>query len=194
MHLKVLKNITRHTANTFTNQFTLRMKNKFRTLLGCMTLMLFALCFTVPAQAEDNSPPQALEQCDQLTLDYATFEVLQLSAPVSVLSPQSNVEVPGDVGYDATGNFQADWPPGSITAQAIKYERKTLPGLQALFDYIQCLEEERQAAQPYAGQMRFGTDIDRWCSLNQNFIYRALPVPFAHSGQINQTTRHVLMC
>lgn len=177
----------------FTNQFSLRMKHKFRTLLGCLTLMLFALCFTVPALAEDNSPPQALEQCDQLTLDYAAFEA-QLFTPVFVLSPQSNVEVPGDVGYDATANFQADWPLGSITAQAIKYEQKTLPGLQALFEYIQCLEEERQATHPFAGQMYFGTDIDRLCSLNQNFFHRALTVPSAHFRQIGQPTRHVLRC
>jgi len=161
------------------------MRNKLSLLLGCLTLVLFGL-FTTPVQAEDNSPTQVFVDQADLSFDQAVpSAVLLLNAPLPILSPQSILEVPGDVGSIATGNFDADWPPGSTTAQAINFDNLLRCGYHENYGYTNLNWQSNQNS--CYNTTLTGIDIDRSCGLNQDVT------PLVTSTA-NQTTRHVLMC
>lgn len=160
------------------------MRNKFSLLLGCLTLVLLGL-FTSPVQAEVDSPTQVFVEQADFSFDQAVpSAVLLLDAPLPTLSPLFTLEtIQGDIGSIATGNVDADWPPGSLTVQELQLDNLLRCGCQESYSYT-----TEQSNQNFCyNTALIGIDIDRSCLLS-------LDVIALFSGTQTPATRHVLMC
>lgn len=158
------------------------MRNKLSSLLGCLTLVLFALFFNATAQAEDNSPPmQTVFLQDELP---SVQPFASIDAPVTFQTTIFTVSAP----YEFVSVLVVtDWPPGFLTTQTLSCEDASGFDVQKYFgNYHPPRQSDLLSGYNTA---LIGIDIDRWCSLEQDYL-RCVPAP----SNGNQNCRHVLRC
>lgn len=149
------------------------MKN-FCSLLGCFTLLLFALCFFAPLRSDVYRPqPQAIEQCNANSAFYASYD-LQFPAPtlsvLSIASLRAQAETP-IYGFNAFGNYFDFWPPPDNFANLL---------------YL----KESKTTTFRSTAIKNGVDLDRSCYFKLNLHQNNT----ARYCAFDQNARHVLRC
>jgi hypothetical protein len=159
------------------------MRNKFSSLLGCLTLVLFALFYNAPVQAEDTSPPMQTTFMQDELPSVQIQSIVVSDVPVTFQTMIFQVHAP----YDFVPIMAVTESPGFLTTQALNDEDALGFDVQKYFSNY---HPPRQATSYRATNTALtGIDIDRWCSLKQDYL-RCVPAP----SNGNQNCRHVLRC